>query len=166
MTPPKPLSDSPTFEDAAGRRWRLAVTIGRAREIKQITGVDFANLADGQFFLRLRESAETFAQVLWLLCESQAQAANPPVTPAQFGEALDGDALDAAREAIQQAAINFTPASRRGAVAAALRTLDTAEAEAMAAIEEWTTNQRPELIANVRSAAHELLAKHGSESPS
>lgn len=166
MTTNPTTPSTPSFRDTEGRIWRLSVTIGRARLIKQATGVDFLHIPDGRFFLELRSNPETFGSVLWLLCEKQALAMNPPLQPAEFVDGLGGDALDDARKAITEAGINFTHAAGRGVLRTALRKMEQAEAKAMNAIEQWTEAKGDELLAGVGDAALELLESHGRESPS
>lgn len=161
MTTPTP---SASFRDAAGRTWHLLLTIGRARAIREATGVDVGRVEDGAFFLQIRRDPEKFASVLWLLCEKQAELLNPPLTPAAFVEALDGNALDAAREAISQAVISFTPAAVRGALEIVLRKTNEAEAAGMQEVASWAEEKGSELAAGVVAVAREAIATHGKRS--
>lgn len=163
MTTPTP---SASFRDAQGRTWHLLLTIGRARAIREATGVDVGRVEDGTFFVQLRRDPETFAAVLWLLCEKQAELLNPPLTPAMFVEALDGNSLDAAREAIAQAVISFTPAAVRGPLEIVLRKTNEAEAAGMAEVTSWAEENGEAMIAEVVGVAREALATHGKPSPS
>jgi hypothetical protein len=157
---------STTFHDCAGRCWDLPLTLGRASKVRKVTGVDLANVQNGRLFLDLRCTPEKLANVLWLLCEDAAQAMDPPVTRSQFDDALDGDALDAARRAIANAAVALSPADKRPAFAAALRKMEQAETEAMKAIERWTEEKGDELLAGVDAAINKHLSTPDAEAAS
>lgn len=155
----------PQFKDAAGRTWNLQLSIGRAREIREVTGVDFTNVHDGQLFLELGSNPETFAQVLWLLCEKQAALARPPVNPEDFADGLNGAALDAAREAIVEATISFIQAPLRGAAAVVIRKTLAAQTLAMEEVKQWAETQGDRMVAAAGVAAREAAEAHGQESP-
>src|SRR4051794_668325 len=114
----------PSFNDAMGRTWNLNLTIGRCREIRDTSGIDFGDTKNGGGFLELAVNTEKFVQVLWILIEKQADALK--VTPDDFAESLDGDALDRAGEALNEAIVRFSPAVMRPAMEKAInKTLAT-----------------------------------------
>jgi hypothetical protein len=161
-----PANQGQSFQDCEGRIWQLRFTIGRVREIRDATNVDFANLEDGRVFLQLRNDPERFAQVLWLLIDKQAAARQPTVSPTEFIEALDGDALDAAGRAIIEAIISFTPAPKRGALQTAIRDQLEAHAKAMETIREWCEESGRQLVDDAVAATRQALETSGRESPS
>jgi len=161
-----PVEKIPQFTDAAGRVWNLQLTIGRAREIHSVTGIDFTNVHDGQVFIELGGNPETFAQVLWLLCEKQAAIHRPPVTPDDFADGLNGAALDAAREAILEATISFIQAPLRGAAETVIRKTLEAQSRAMEEIKGWAETAGDRMVAAAGVAAREAAEAHGQESPS
>lgn len=167
MFPPNPTptssAPSPAFKDRDGREWIVAVTIGSAARVKEATGVNFGDIRDGQVFLELGVDPFRFAGVLWTLCEAQAQLRN--VTPESFAEALDGDVIDAAMDALVEALILFTRAPMRGAIrkviAAAMRT----QAKTMEAVETWATTNQSRIDEIVKTKTTEALATLGAPSP-
>lgn len=108
-----PLSQ---FVDQRGRTWRLELNYSLAKRLREATSLDFVNYQDGKALLAIHDSDEKLVQVLWLLCESQAQAAS--VGEEEFGVGLGGDALEQAIEALEQALINFSRPARRQAMQA------------------------------------------------
>lgn len=97
------------FKDTNGRQWRIRLTgpaIAKVREATQITLAD----PSGQGALAACADGEILTRVLWLLCSDQP----PEVTPEQFAEAVaSGEVFEAAREALQEALLDFTPPSQR-----------------------------------------------------
>lgn len=100
-----------TFRDAQERVWELRITVASLARVQAHAGVDLAALLDGQAGLtalgQLLQQPVRLAQVLWVLVEPQAQARG--ITPEEFGEALFGDALEAAAEAFVAELVFFIP---------------------------------------------------------
>lgn len=165
MLPTSPPATStpappPTFKDAAGRTWTLALSIGKARRIKDATAVDFGAVADGRVFLELGADPFKLCAVLFLLCEAQADLQN--VTPEAFAEALDGEAIDAAMEALIAAIVLFTRAPMRGAMERVIATTLAAQAKSMEAVERWTEANAERIAETVTNKATEALEKLGN----
>ena len=104
------------FTDERGRVWRIELNYSLAKRLRDVTGLDFVNYQDGKALLAIHDSDEKLVQVLWLLCEPQAQAAG--VSEEEFGAGLGGDALEQGIEALEQALLNFSRPAKRQAIAA------------------------------------------------
>lgn len=130
------------FLDHTGHEWRVLLTYGSAKRVKEATGVNLALAGQGavEWVDALFGDPGALVGVLWELCAEQAQRAN--VTPEQFGERFDGATLDAAGNALLEAVADFFPRSR---IAQALReklpqVIAKAEAEAVAKLEAMTAS--------------------------
>lgn len=99
------------FKDATGREWSLSMNIGQARRLKEIE-VDV--LDGGESLTKMATDPYTTANALYVLCESQAKAAE--ITDEQFGELLAGDVIDAATEALLAELVDFFPKRQREAL--------------------------------------------------
>lgn len=104
------------FTDQRGRRWLLELNYSLAKRLRDVTNLDFVNYHDGQALLAVHDSDEKLVQILWLLCESQADEAQ--IAEDEFGAGLGGDSLEQALEALEQALLNFSRPARRQAFAA------------------------------------------------
>jgi hypothetical protein len=142
-----------TFLDSEGREWRLALTIGLCRKIRDEVGVDIGNLKDGQAFLQMAADPYRFAETLWMLCEVQAEKTG--VSPEQFAEGLTGDALDGALVALLEAAANFTRAPMRGAVRTMLQTSMEATQKGLEAIATDQAGRVQEVVAKAQMVARQ-----------
>jgi hypothetical protein len=80
--------------------------------------LDFLAAEDGKAITAVGQSDEKLVQVLFALCEQQAQKAE--VTPELFAVGLGGDVLEAASEALMQAVVLFTRPARRPVLLAVL----------------------------------------------
>lgn len=100
----------PTFKDTNGREWSVRANVGIIKEVRENLHVNLAVL-DGKIFERLQDDPELLVNVLWIVCKDEASKAN--VTAEKFGEALVGDVIDDATQALTQAIANFFPKRKR-----------------------------------------------------
>lgn len=123
------------FKDVNGREWRIRLTgpaIAKVRAAtKEFYGGEGIALADpsGRGAVAACADGEILTRVLWLLCNDQ----EPRLPPDQFAEAVaSGEVFDAARIALQDAIVDFTPPSQRPML---LKVLETERAEQAARAE-------------------------------
>ena len=100
----------PTFKDTNGREWNVRANVGIIKEVRENLQVNLAAL-DGKIFERLQDDPELLVNVLWIVCKEDAAKAS--ITPEKFGEALVGDVIDDATQALTQAIANFFPKRKR-----------------------------------------------------
>ena len=112
------------FKDNSDRTWKLAVSVGAVGRVREATEVLLPALFDDNCKLLAELSADVvkLVTVIFCLCEKQAEAAG--VSPEDFADALWGDALGAAGEALLRATADFfTSPEQRAAAHTALDTL-------------------------------------------
>lgn len=103
----------PKFSDTKAREWFPHLDFAKLRRIREI-GVDFGNAEQiGRIWAELLLDDLKSLDVIWLAVSRDGTTAD------DFQAAMDGDTLEAAREALRQALINFTPPARRATVEAA-----------------------------------------------
>lgn len=100
-----------TFQDTAGRQYTAEVTLATAIALKKQHGIVLQDLANGELLARLDDDPELLVNVLWLVVEPSAKAYD--LTADKFGEALGGDTLATAVDALLQAIVNFSRPSAR-----------------------------------------------------
>jgi hypothetical protein len=103
----------PTFKDANGREWLVKLDGPKIGEVRKLLGVDLA-ATDGSASEKLRDDPVLLVDTLWVVCRGQAAAGG--VSSAQFGEALVGDPIETATEALIDAINDFFPSRRREAL--------------------------------------------------
>lgn len=102
-----------TFKDAAGREWQIKLDAPTIEEVRAEVEVDLADPTLKQFE-QLGEDPVALVNTLWVICRPQAaQQVDGGVNARQFGEALVGDAIDEATEALLNAITDFTPRRQR-----------------------------------------------------
>lgn len=159
---------SPTFRDAKDRTWNLSLSIGLAKKIRDEVGVDFGNISDGSVFAELATDPYKFAATLWLMVESQAKAkpGREEVTPEDFAEALTGDVLDSASEALVAAILNFTRGLMRPALEKVIEATMVMQKAGMGAVEKWATENIEKIKKETEEETTRRLSTFGGASPS
>lgn len=139
-----------TFTDNAGRSWTVAITIGSAKRVRDLAGVDLLDLQAGDppLLARLGFDIALVCDVVYAVVQPQAEERE--VSDREFGEALGGGAALAAQMALcedladffrglgrtdQATALEAQGRTVRAAVARASQKIESLEAEAGAAFE-------------------------------
>ena len=124
-----------TFTDAKDREWAVEVTVGTIKRVRSLIDVDLLDLSDGSNMItRLAIDPILLCNVLFVVCKPQADEAG--VTDEQFGEALFGDALEAATNAMLEALVSFFPPRQRPALMRALEKMQELTEMGVAAAEK------------------------------
>lgn len=98
----------PSFKDANGREWLVKIDAPTIADVRKELSIDLARL-DERTFAALIDDPCLLVDVLWMVCRAQANGS----TDRQFGEAICGDALDAATKALLDGVADFFPARKR-----------------------------------------------------
>jgi hypothetical protein len=98
------------FTDANGREWSITINVGTAKRVLDLAGVDIFKIFSEEA-TRLFSDPILLVNTIYVLVSDQCKGRD--VTDAQFGEALVGDAIESAADALMQAVADFFPLSRR-----------------------------------------------------
>ena len=153
-----------SFKDNAGRIWVLGINVQTVKRVRALVNVDLMDALNGDLIQRLSTDPVLLCDTLYAICKPECDAQS--VTDEQFGSALAGDAIDAAAAAFMDELVDFSPAPRRGALAAAIdqmRAMETRAGEvALAGINS------PEMAAKLEQALQgpisEFLSANSPES--
>ncbi len=120
------------FQDNANRKWEVVINVGTVRRVRDLLQVDLPGLFEREMepLLELLRDPVRIVEVVWGLIEKQAGGAQ--VTPEMFGEAMGGDALQGASDALVDGLVDFFPRQK----AASLRRLLGEARKAQAEIEK------------------------------
>jgi len=104
-----------TFKDNQEREWPVVVNVTTVRDCRDILGVDILQLADGEdvkdgLIVRVLADQVLLVDILYVVCKKALDAAK--VDDRAFGEALGGDCLSEAVDALLAEIINFSPNPR------------------------------------------------------
>lgn len=126
----------PKFLDNAGRAWSLAITVASARRVRELVGVDFMEclVPEDSLLDRLAADPVLLCDVLFAVVEPKARTDG--VSSESFGEALAGDAIDAATTALLEALVDFFPSGKRILLKKTLAIRSQIEARVQEGVEE------------------------------
>ena len=102
-----------TFTDSAGRTWTISITVDAIRRVRDLVGVNLADVTEGAppLMTRLATDIVLLCDVIYAIAKPQADQQS--VTDEQFGQALGGDAIQAAHDAFWEALADFFRHLRR-----------------------------------------------------
>ena len=102
-----------TFRDNAGRVWNVAIDANAIREVRSRLDINLLSLPERDFELltRLTTDLVLLVDVLFVVCRRQAESLG--VSDEQFGQAMYGDAIGEATNALVREVIDFFPDARR-----------------------------------------------------
>lgn len=145
------------FTDCKGQEWALSFTIAEAMRAKAELKVDLLTSGKGLAteLQKVFGNVSLFVDFIWLLAASGAREAGREKL--HFFEGLDGDALDAAAHAFEEAFANFSQPHARGPVKEmfeAMRRLETAASQK--ALEAMGVAEK-ELTASLKAMSPEKM---------
>lgn len=100
-----------TFTDANGQCWSIVVTVDTIRRVRQLASVDLMQVVGGKLLEQIAADPVLLVDVLAAVCKPQMDAR--ATTPADFGAAMHGDAIDQAAQALLQGLADFFPSPTR-----------------------------------------------------
>lgn len=118
------------FKDSEGREWQVSITVSAVKRVREIVGFDLVAATEGQQLAELAQDPVRIVDVVYALCKPQADERG--VKDEAFGEAMAGDAIDAAVEALLEELVNFSPSRRRPLLVKVLEKTSRLEAAALA----------------------------------
>ena len=95
------------FTDATNQQWEIALTIGSAKRVKSLLGIDLLQPESGDppLLTRLGSDEMLLCDIIYCLVKPQADAT--AVSDEQFGELLGGETILAAQTALYEELIDF-----------------------------------------------------------
>ena len=102
-----------TFTDTAGRVWSMAISTHTIKRVRTLLSVDLMEFVEGELMAKLMGDVVLFVDVLYACCKPEADARG--VTDEQFGQAMSGDVLLQAEEALAESLFSISHPSRRQA---------------------------------------------------
>mgnify|MGYP001318999647 CR=1 FL=1 len=117
------------FDDNNNRRWHVSVNVASIKRVKALLGVDLLAITDGNLLERIIGDPVQLCDILYALCQPQAQL--DEVTDEQFGQGLCGDSIEHATTALLESLADFFPSGKRQVLHKALAKIREVEAKAI-----------------------------------
>lgn len=102
-----------TFTDTAGRDWLVSLNIATVKRVRDMLDVDLLS-GDQQVFATLATDPVMLCDVIYVVCKPQAD--DRGISDEQFGQAMSGDSLGNATDALLGALADFSPSLQKRAL--------------------------------------------------
>jgi hypothetical protein len=89
----------------------MSIGTDTVKRVRSLLSVDLMEFVEGTLMGKLMADVVLFVDVLFVICKPEADARG--VTDEQFGQAMSGDVLQAAEEALAEGLFTFSHPSRR-----------------------------------------------------
>jgi len=104
-----------TFKDTEDRTWEVALNVTAVKRVRDLCGpeadlLDLGGDGEKSLFVRLMSDPVLLCDVIYAVCKPQADRIS--ITDEQFGEAMAGDTIDNATQALLGEIVDFTPSPR------------------------------------------------------
>jgi hypothetical protein len=121
------------FVDAAGRIWVVEINVATIKRVRSLAGVNLLEVVDGELIERLSSDPILLCDVLYAVCQPQAQ--RDSVTDEAFGIGLAGDVIAEATTALVEGLVAFFPEPRRRLLEKAAAKYREVQTKAMSMVE-------------------------------
>jgi len=135
-----------TFRDTAGQEWTIALTIGAAKRLRDLAGIDLLALDAGDPPLATRLTTDVILAVDALFVAIKPQADALGVTDEQFGERLGGTAAKDGLAALFEEMADFYQSLGRGDLARGITTQRTIMLQATERAEKALERATPAIL--------------------
>lgn len=149
-----------TFKDNEGREWSVSINVGTIKRVRGMLNVDLLTVVDGKSDLmsQLMTDPILLVDVIYVLCKPQADDRN--ISDEKFGEAMAGDAIEAATDALIGELIDFFPEAKRAVFQMAVNKTKKTQSMAIQRATEWI--QSGELDRQIEDELNKALPLSGS----
>lgn len=108
-----------SFVDKTARAWSIVVNIATVKRVRALCNVNLLELitvddsgkTDSSVLDKLSEDPVLLVDVLYAVCKPEADKLG--ISDEQFGESLDGDAIEKATENLLDEIVDFFPEAKR-----------------------------------------------------
>jgi len=154
-----------TFKDTRDREWKIALTFGAAKRVKDLLGVNLLALdaGDPPLLTRLGTDVMLLCDVIFALIKPQADEQN--VTDEQFGAALGGEAILNAQAAFYEELVLFSQGLGRTDLAKTIHAQAAMIKKAVALVTDKIDASAERQIAKIESEIETILGDSSTNSP-
>lgn len=131
-----------SFKDSSGRVWVVEITVGTIRRVRSLVDINLLEVVEGPLIERLSSDPLLLCDVLYAVCQPQAEESG--LSDEDFGEGLAGDVIDEATSALLESLVAFFPESRRRLLSKAANKYRQMEQKALALVEARLDSPRLE----------------------
>jgi hypothetical protein len=148
-----------TFKDNAGRTWTIAVNIAAVKRVKSLLDIDLIEGVVKEGVIdELATNPILLCDVIYAICKPEADKQN--ITDEQFGQAMAGDAIELATEALLEELVDFFPEAKRRVLRKAMGRFKKMEMKALEVADKYLED--PEFEKEMDMEIERLMSLSGS----
>lgn len=159
-----------TFTDSKKRKWSVIVDVAAIKRVRDLTKLDLMQIVEGREVIEKLTNPSTIDElifqidVLYAICKPDADKA--AITDENFGEAMGGDAREAAIAALLEGLADFFPSHRQKPFKRALERLQEIRAKSMGMVMDRLNSPEleAEALSTIRAAIEAPLPTSGKPS--
>jgi hypothetical protein len=147
------------FKDNAGRTWTVDVNIAAVKRVRSLLGIDLIKGVVKEGVIdELATNPVLLCDVIYAVCKPDADKKN--ITDEQFGQAMAGDAIELATEALLKELVDFFPEAKRRVLRKAMGRFKKMEMKALDAADKYLED--PEFEKEMDMEIERLMSLSGS----
>jgi hypothetical protein len=148
-----------TFKDNAGRTWTVDVNIAAVKRVRSLLDIDLIKGVVKEGVIdELATNPVLLCDVVYAVCKPDADKQN--ITDEQFGQAMAGDAIDLATEALLKELVDFFPEAKRRVLRKAMGRFKKMEMKALEVADKYLED--PESEKEMEQEIERLMNLSGS----
>lgn len=105
-----------TFRDGNGKEWVIEINVTSIKRVRDLAGFDLLEVVEGTLIDKLIRDPVLLCDVIYAACKPEADARG--IDDRQFGQAMFGDAIAHASDALLEELVNFCQNPRDRAILA------------------------------------------------
>ena len=142
-----------TFVDNANRTWTVAVNVGAVKRMRDLAKFDLMGNDLARSIGQLSDDPVVLVDVLWAIVFPQAEKL--AVSQEEFAEAIAGDAISFATDALLEEIVDFFPGPKRKLMRQILDRTKAAEKKMLERLEEMVNS--PEVQKQIDAEVESVL---------
>jgi hypothetical protein len=147
------------FKDNAGRTWTVDVNIAAVKRVRSLLGIDLIKGVVKEGVIdELATNPVLLCDVIYAVCKPDADKKN--ITDEQFGQAMAGDAIELATEALLKELVDFFPEAKRRVLRKAMGRFKKMEMKALEVADKYLED--PESEKEMEQEIERLMNLSGS----
>ncbi len=99
-----------SFKDPKGQTWDIFINVNTIKRVRSRCNVNLLDVFEGKLLDRLATDPVLLVDVLYVLCQPQADMRN--ITDEMFAELMAGDVIEAATKALCDELVSFSPSPK------------------------------------------------------
>lgn len=153
-----------TFKDRQGKTWEISIDVAALKRVKGVLDLDLTAVIEGDLIKRLSSDVILLCDVIYVLCQPQAEEHFGENSDEQFGRSLDADCFAEAEEAFWAELVNFFRSRGGNWISRMRQKVAETQAKALEVTERKATKHLDEMLEDLDEFLDKRLRTAGISS--